>query len=166
MRRRTRRSTRVVQDFAADGRFAPAEPPFAGFLYQPVQPALSPSGRPLPPPPPSPDKFRPGQYELEPPTPCAGLQAEGAREEEGVRLPAPQVVRCSFASPLLQRFAPGRTTAEDAQGCPDEPRFALEDGARLAGRRACESTARDGSASRLAAEWDLRRVPCAAGADE
>ena len=164
--RTTRRTARVVRDFATRGRFAAAEPPFAGFLYLPEEPALSPSGRVLPAPPPSPDKFRPGQYELAPPTPCAGLEAAGTRDEEGVQLPAPQLVSCRFETPLLQRFAPGRTTAEDAQSCPDEPRFALEEGARLSGQRACESTARDGSASRLAAEWDLRRVPCAAPAED
>jgi hypothetical protein len=158
--RTSRRTARVVRDFAASGRFEPDEPPVAGLLYQPQEPAVSPSGRPLPAPPPSPDKFRPGQYELDLPDPCRSLEAEGWREEEGARLPAPQIVRCNFASPLLQRFTPGRSVGDDAHACADEPRFALDEGARLQGERACESRALDGRSSRLAAEWDLRRVAC------
>jgi hypothetical protein len=163
--RTSRRTARIVRDFASRGRFVPDVPPLAGFLYRTQEPGVAPSGRPLPPPPPSPDKFRPGQYELDPPDPCPALEAEGWREEEGVRLPAPQIVRCAFASPLFQRFAPGRR-GDDARSCPDEPRFALEDGARLQGRRACEASALDGRKSRLSAEWDLRRVPCGAGPDQ
>jgi hypothetical protein len=153
------RSGRIVRAVAREGVHVPGDPALAGALYHRPPPLESPSGRPVPEPRLSPDRLRPGQYELTLPAPCHTFEAEGTRYDGPAKLPAPHGVRCDFGLPVWIEFRPGHTRTEHERTCADEPRF-IEDDVRLHGERRCEIEDRDGRASVLSARWDLRATPC------
>lgn len=158
--RSSREVRRIVQDASHRGVLeGGAEETPAGLLHHRAPPPVSPSGRPLPEPIPSPDKVVPGQYELRLPAPCRHFEAPGVRIDGGSRFPAPHLVRCSFGNPLLGLLQPGRTRADDARGCADARRTLDAEGA-MSGRTECAVAPPGGERSELAARWDLRPVAC------
>jgi hypothetical protein len=158
--RKTIRTGRIVRAATREGVHEPAGSERAGALYHSPPSRESPSGRPPPEPRLSPDRLRPGQYELTLPAPCLTFDAAGTRFEGEASFPAPQGVRCDFGLPIWIEFRPGHIRAEHERACADEPRF-LEDDAHLRGERRCAVEDRDGRGSVLLARWDLRAMPCA-----